>query len=85
MKAAYIILGICFILAAIAAGLYVGVWLCFIGGIVQFVEGVKADPVSGLDIALGILRFVSAFITGVATWFIGTVVGVGFFGLASKR
>ena len=44
----------------VALALYVGVWLLFIGGIVQIVDAVKATPVSGLDIALGILRVIFA-------------------------
>lgn len=36
----------------------------FVGGIVQIIEAAKADPVSSLDIALGVGR---VLLTGIAT------------------
>jgi hypothetical protein len=60
-------LGVLLIIAGLALAAYVGVWLCFIGGIVQVVEAVKATPVSGLDIALGALRICGAGVAGVLT------------------
>ena len=60
-------LGITLMVAGVAIGLYVGLWLCFIGGIVQIIEAVKATPVEGLDIAIGIARIVMAGFAGVVT------------------
>ncbi len=42
------------VFAGIAAGLYVGVWVFFIGGIVDVIEGAKADPVNAKGIAWGV-------------------------------
>ena len=56
--------------AIIVGGVYVAIWLCLAGGIMQFIEGVKADPTSGKDIAWGIVRFLltgpSVFISIIA-------------------
>ena len=45
------IIGILIAIAGIALGIYVGVWLMFIGGIVQIVNSI--NPLNGLGIALG--------------------------------
>jgi len=39
-------------------GVYVGVWECLIGGIVDFVDGVKSDPTSVKLIAIGIFKVI---------------------------
>jgi hypothetical protein len=35
---------------------YVGVMELFVGGIVQFIDGIKADPTNGEDVAWGIAK-----------------------------
>lgn len=50
------------IIASIILGLYVGIWLMFIGGIIQIVNGI--NPLSAIDIAIGILRIVFCEIAG---------------------
>lgn len=47
--------------AILVGGVYVAIWLCLAGGIMQIVAGIKANPTSGEDIAWGIVRF---FLTG---------------------
>ncbi len=59
------IIGFLLIGAGIAFGLWAGVWWAFIGGIIQVVEGFKADPTSAKDIALGIGR---VFFAGAIGW-----------------
>lgn len=49
----------------IALGLWVGVWLMLIGGIVQVVEAVKADPVSSWGIAIGAVKALLASPAGI--------------------
>jgi len=39
----------------VALGLYLGVWVMFLGGIVQGIEALKGD-VSGIQLGIGILR-----------------------------
>ena len=59
-------LGIGLIVIGIGAGLFVGVWLCLIGGIVQVINGLQ-DPegINALTIAVGIGRII---FTGLAGW-----------------
>jgi uncharacterized BrkB/YihY/UPF0761 family membrane protein len=63
-------IGCLLILLGIALGLYVGLWLLFIGGIVQIVEAVKADPVSSWGIAFGIVRIILAAPVGWGAFFL---------------
>ena len=70
-----IILGVILILAGVAVGLYVGVWLCFIGGIIQIVDAIKTTPTEGFEIAIGILRVVFAGVAGVLSAFIAIFPG----------
>lgn len=65
------ILGALICLFGLALGLYLGIWVCFIGGIVQVVEAVKATPVQALGIALGLLRVACASFVG---WLSGLIV-----------
>lgn len=57
-------LGIVLIIAGAALAAYVGVWLCLIGGIVQVIEGIKANPVDAMDIAIGVARFLCTGLAG---------------------
>ena len=71
------IIGILIAIAGIALGIYVGVWLMFIGGIVQIVNSI--NPVNGLGIALGIARIIFWEVGGLIAWLgiaIGSVIGL---------
>lgn len=70
------IIGILIAIAGIALGLYIGVWLMFVGGIIQIVNSI--NPANGLGIALGILRIVFCGI-GVFVANLGVVIGTGIF------
>ena len=64
-------------LAFIAAGFYVGIWVMFIGGIVQIIEGAKMDPVSASYIAIGLAKIIFFEIPIVFGWIIGVTVFSG--------
>lgn len=70
------VLGVLLMVAGVVVGLYVGVYLMFIGGIIQFIDGVKADPVNSSDIAWGALRFIGAWITGWVSFLILFIPGL---------
>lgn len=61
------------------------VWWAFIGGIVQVVESVKADPVSAFGIAFGITRVIFATAIGWITFMVGAMIGTAFFGSTSYK
>ena len=69
------VMAILFCVAGILLGLYVGIWLCFIGGIVQIVEAAKANPVSSWGIAFGITRIIIASPVGWIICVIGLALG----------
>ena len=66
------IIGILIAIVGIALGIYVGVWLMFVGGIVQIVNSI--NPINGLGIALGIARIVYCEVGGLIAW-LGIVIG----------
>lgn len=79
------ILGILLLVIAIPVGLYVGVWLCFILGIVQVIEAIKATPVESLNIAVGIVRILGAVIIGFMSVVTMAIPGLGMIWSASKK
>lgn len=58
------LLGALMAIVTVVGSLYLALWLCFIGGIVQVVKAVKATPVSSMGLALGVLRFLSTALVG---------------------
>jgi len=70
-----LITGILICLASIVGGLYVGLWLCFIGGIVDVVNGIKGTPVEAITIAIGFGKIVMASFAGWITFMVGIVFG----------
>lgn len=69
-------IGICGL--SVLIGLYFGVWVCLIGGIVAVITGFQSDPWNSMQIALGVVRFISAGIVGWASfalvWAVGMVI-----------
>jgi len=66
-------IGIAIGVLGLILALYLGIWVLFIGGIVQVINAVKGD-VNALSIALGLLRMMSAFAVGFFTFlFIGVI------------
>jgi len=67
------VLGIAMIIVGIILGLYVGVWLMFVGGIVDLVNAVNASrggvPMDGVAIGIGVVKIVFASLAGVVSAF----------------
>ncbi len=68
------ILGVLLIVGGMLLGLYVGLWVCFIGGIVQIVNAIKND-VNAMGIAIGIVKIVFAGFSGILTFVITSAIG----------
>ena len=75
------IIGVLLILIGVSLGLYVGVWLMFIGGIVQVIEQVKAPQLEAIQVAYGIARVVFA---GFAGWLAAVIFIIPGWLLATK-
>ena len=56
--------GILMIICGILFGLYVGVWLCFIGGIVGIIETIRAPELSAMVVAINIVKILGAGVAG---------------------
>lgn len=59
-------LGILLMVAGVAFGVYVGVWLCLIGGIVQIIQSVQGT-VDAWGVAIGIARVLCTGLAGTLT------------------
>jgi len=75
------LLGLLLVVAGIAAGLYVGVYLCLVGGIVDIVEQFKAPEMEGMAIAWGVVKIVFA---GAAGWLSALLLVIPGFGMLSS-
>jgi len=62
-----LIIGMALIIIGITAGLYLGVWWAFIGGIIQIIDQIKAPDTESLQVAFGAVRILSAGIIGWAS------------------
>lgn len=57
------VIGLILIIVGVCIGLYVGLWLCFVGGIVGVIEAIRADVLVSMDVAIGIAKVIfSGFI-----------------------
>ncbi len=60
-----IIIGALMIVVGVILGFYIGLWVCFIGGIVQIINEIKSpQPVVAISIATGIVKIVFAGAAG---------------------
>ena len=59
------IIGLILIIAGIVLGLYVGIWVCFIGGIVQVIDQIRAPELTATIVAWGIAKI---FLAGLFGW-----------------
>ena len=66
MKRILRVLRVLLILGGIALGLYVGLWVCFIGGIVQLINEIKSpEAVVTMNIVLAVAKIL---ISGLSGW-----------------
>lgn len=84
MKIVFGVLGILCVIASVILGLYVGVWICFIGGIVDIIEQVQAETVEAMAVAIGIAKIVFAGLAGWLSFFVGIVVSQFCFAIAES-
>jgi len=55
-----LVLGILMIVAGLALGAYVGIWVCFAGGIIDIIDTAKSGAWEAAAIAWGIVKIVFA-------------------------
>lgn len=71
-------LGLVMVLAGIGLGVYVGVWVCFVGGIVDVIEQVRAEDMSAVAVAWGIAKVLFAGFFGWLPSLLLIIPGYGF-------
>tara|TARA_Y100000310_G_scaffold329890_1_gene400538 strand:- start:516 stop:761 length:246 start_codon:yes stop_codon:yes gene_type:complete len=71
------VVGIVFIIVGVVLGLYVGIWVCFIGGIIDLMEVVQQeDQITASTIAIGVLKIMFASFCGSIAAAIPILVGI---------
>ncbi len=70
------ILGILLIICGIGIAGYIGIWWCFIGGIVQIIEQIRAPNLSAILVAIGVLKVFAAGFCGIVSGIILVIPGV---------
>ncbi len=61
-------------IVGVLLALYLGVWVMFVGGIIQLVEAIKTTPVEAFGIAIGAVRILGASFVGYFTFLVSTFV-----------
>lgn len=80
-----VIIGVLCILAGVVLGLYVGVWLFFIGGIINIVHGAQATPADSGKIAWGAVQaFLLPEIAGAIAFWLCAGIGAVFITSSDK-
>lgn len=65
---------------------YTGLWLMFIGGIIEVIDGAKATPTDSTGIAYGIVRVILASpVGGILFWLSALVAGGGLYMMGQKK
>jgi hypothetical protein len=57
-------IGLLLAIVGVFLGLYVGGWLCFIGGICDIINEIKADDLVALNVAIGAAKVFGCTIAG---------------------
>lgn len=70
------IAGIIMIALGAAFGIYIGVWLCFIGGIVDVIQAIRSETLIAMDVAIGVAKVVFAGVFGWVSALILMVPGI---------
>ncbi|MBI4134390.1 MAG: hypothetical protein HY475_03140 [Candidatus Terrybacteria bacterium] len=78
------ILGFATVLGGIAVGVYVGLWLMFVGGIVQIANSASEQPIDSNGIAWGAVRVVFATAAGEAIAVLLIFIGLAIVGLTPR-
>jgi hypothetical protein len=60
-----IVMGLLMVISGIILGVYVGVWIMLIGGIVQVIEQVRSEHLDAVRVGFGIVQILLAGLTGI--------------------
>ena len=77
--------GILICILSIVFGLYMGFGVCFVGGIMQIINGFQIDPMSAGNIAIGFLKIILTSVVGWFSFGVGFVFGTGIIALGELK
>jgi len=69
------LLGLFLIILGIVLGCYLGIWVMFVGGIIQFITALLASPISAYGLAVGIVKVMFAALVGWLAFFVCVAFG----------
>ena len=69
------LIGLLLIIIGVIFGLYVGIWVCFVGGIIDIIEQIRATNLEAMSVAWGVAKIVFAGFFGVMSGGIIAFVG----------
>jgi hypothetical protein len=70
------LIGLLLIIIGVIFGLYVGIWVCFVGGIIDIIEQIRATNLEAMSVAWGVAKIVFAEFFGVISG--GIIVFIGY-------
>lgn len=70
------LLGALLVIGGIGLGLYVGVWVFFVGGILDIIREIRAEQLHELSVAWGIVKIVLAGLVGTLSTFVCIIPGL---------
>lgn len=70
------VLGSLLIISGIGLGLYIGIWLMFIGGIIQIINTIKSTNIIPINLAIGIAKVIFCSVGGWISAIIPMTVGM---------
>jgi len=65
-----------FMILGVVLGVWMGIGVMLVGGIVQIIDGIKATPTNSWWIAFGITRIACSSIVGWLTWLFCVLIGI---------
>jgi len=75
-------IGIGLVICGVILGIYVGIWLCFIGGIVDVITQVRAEQLQAMGVAMGVVKIVFSGFFGWLSAALFILPGMGFISAA---
>ena len=72
------LIGLILLIGGVILGLYVGVWVCLIGGIIQVVTVIRAPELDAVLLAYGIARILCSGLAGTLSFVICSGLGMAF-------
>jgi len=74
------VFGLLLIIAGVCFGLYVGVWVMFIGGIIDIITQIRAEHMEALTVSFGVLKIIFSSLVGYLAGVVAVLPGIAILG-----